>query len=131
MKYIIGLLTLCFCLSLSVDVGAVSPQHCQTEFVAESQPIFCEVLVLDFAIRPTFPEQPIQVPIVQPGESHGNPERSCGPCEVVNVTYPSLHIEATTTERCRNCTTERIASAPAKEVDQECLSDWKVGWQNC
>ena len=128
MKYIIGLLAICFCLMLSVDVGAVE-QPIKTEFVQAQAPIvFCEPIEVDFATRPTFieafaPEHPSQ-----PGESHGNPERLCGTCDGFTTNYPSLQFEAPSLERCRYCA-NGAASVSAKEPDQDSLSDWKVGWQ--
>ena len=128
MKYILGLLALCFCLSLSVDVGAVE-QPIKTEFVQAQAPVFCELLVLDFARVPTFVEAIAPGHPDQPGESHGNPERSCGRLEnVVTVTCPSLRFEAPSDERYRNRTKDSVASVSANNEDN-CLSDFKVGWQ--
>jgi hypothetical protein len=130
-KYLFGLLATCFCLALSVDVGAVSPQSDQTEFVAQEAPIvFCESIEVDCAICPTFIEAIAPEHPSQPGESHGNQERSCGTfCEVINTNYPSLQIEAPPFERYRTRTDMSLDSVSAKEPDDNCLSDWKVGWQ--
>jgi hypothetical protein len=130
MKYIFGLIALCFCLSLSVDVGAVE-QPVKTEFVQAQAPIvFCESIEVDFACVPTFIEATAIVPYSQPGESHGNLRRLCSSSlEAVTTNYLSLQIEAPFIERCRNCTAERMASAFAKEDFNITNSDWKVGWQ--
>ena len=129
MKYIIGLLALCFCLSLSVDVGAVE-QPIKTEFVQAQAPvIFCESIEVDFAGVPTFIEAIAPGHPDQPGESHGNPERSCGRLEnVITVACPSLQIEAPSAERYRNRTIDSVSSVSANDGDN-CLSDFKVGWQ--
>ncbi len=130
MKYIIGLLAICFCLSLSVDVGAVSPQTDQTEFVVQEAPIApCESIEVDFACIPNFVEAPEPEALSRPGESHGNQERSCGTFYEVATTYPSLQIEATSPERYRPRTDTSLASVSAKEPDDNCLSDFKVGWR--
>ena len=130
MKYILGLLALCFCLSLSVDVGAVE-QPIKTEFVQAQAPIvFCESIEVDFAIVPTFIEATAPNHPGQPGVSHGNSERSCGASYEINYyRYPSLQIEAPSFERYRPRTDMRSDSVSAKEPDDNCLSDFKVGWQ--
>ena len=129
MKYILGLLALCFCLSLSVDVGAVE-QPIKTEFVQAQAPIvFCESIEVDFACVPTFIEATAPEHPSQPGESHGNLERSCGALENVTTIDLSLQIEAKSSERCRNRTNERMTSAFAKEDFNITNSDFKVGWQ--
>lgn len=126
MKYILGLLAICFCLALSVDVGAVT-QPDQTEFVAhEASTIHCDVLVLDFAAIPSLQEEIAPKP---PSESYGNLNRSCGSLENVITIYPSLQIEAPFIEKCQARTTDSVASVPAKENDDNCLSDFKVGWR--
>ncbi len=125
MKYIFGLLALCFCLALSVDVDAVE-QPIKTEFVQAQAPIvFCESIEVDFACVPTFIEIAPESPD-QPASQHGNLGRSCG-SSFNNC--PSLQIEAPFIERYRNCTTDSAASVPAKENDPRCLSDFKVVWQ--
>lgn len=130
MKYIIGLLAICFCLGLSLDVGAVSPQADQTEFVQAQAPIvFCESIEVDFACVPTLQEATAPERPDQPGESHGNLRRLCGHSLEVITTYPSLQIEAPSFERYRPRTNMRSDSASAKEPGDNCLSDWKVGWQ--
>ena len=130
MKYIIGLLALCFCLSLSVDVGAVE-QPTKTEFAQPAATnVFCELLVLDFACVPNFTEAPAPNHPDQPGESHDNQERSCGySLEAVNANYPSLLLGAKSIERYRPRTNMRLASVSAKEDFNITNSDWKVGWQ--
>lgn len=129
MKYILGLLAICFCLALSVDVGAVE-QPIKTEFVQAQAPVFCESIEVDFAIRPTFIEATTLLPTSQPGVSHGNLRRLCGySLEAVTTNYLSLQIEAPSFERYRPRTDMRSDSVPAKEPDDNCLSDWKAGWQ--
>lgn len=127
MKYIIGLLSICFCLMLSVDVGAVE-QPIKTEFVTAQAPVvFCEPAEVGFAIVPAFVKITEPVPYSQPGESHGNLVRSC---DLENVIYcQSLQFEAPNLEQCRHCTAYRAESASAKETGQDSLSDWKVGWE--
>lgn len=130
MKYIIGLLAICFCLGLSLDVGAVE-QPIKTELVQAKAPIvFCEPIEVDFACVPTFQEATAPEHPDQPGESHGNPGRSCGTsCEVIMTNYLSLQIEAPFIERYQNRTTDSVDSVTAKENENVCLSDFKVGWQ--
>lgn len=131
MKYIFGLLALCFCLSLSVDVGAVE-QPIKAEFVQahEAPIVLCESIEVDFAIRPVFQEEIAPNYPDQPASRHGNLERSCiSSYEINYYRYPSLQIEAPFIERYQNRTTDSVASVPAKENDDNCLSDFKVGWQ--
>jgi len=138
MKYIFGLIALCFCLGLGIDVGAVG-QPIKTEFAQAQAPIvaqaqapivLCESIEVDFAIRPTFIETPAPTHPDQPGESQGNPGRSCGTfCEAVTTTYQSIQFEAPAPERHRPRTDTSSDSASAKEPDYNGLSDWKVGWQ--
>lgn len=125
MKCIIGLLAICFCLMLSVNVGAVE-QPIKTEFVCQDAPVFCDVLVLDFAVRPVFSEATVPVPYGQPGESHGNPERLCG---ILGNTYAkpvhgiNKRLNSDGSIYIAYCFT--CAFEPIKITN----SDWKVGWQ--
>lgn len=125
MKYIIGLLAICFCLALSVDVGAVE-QPIKTEFARAQAPIvFCEPIEVDFACVPILIEATAPTHPIPPSDSHGNMGRSCCALDESIVTaYPKLQ----SLERYRPQTDTSLASVSAKWPDN-CLSDWKVGWQ--
>lgn len=125
-KYLFGLLVLAFCFSLSVDVGAVE-QPIKTEFVTPEAPApVCDAHVLDFVSVPSF-QDPLPLTSYQPASRHGNPERLCGYLENVITIDQSLRFEATSIERYRPRTDMSSASVSAKEPDDNCLSDFKVG----